>query len=554
MPTFFSWVTTDEVFDPTRHNRCDLEIFHLTIQQNEGEVAVAKLLVKNQMSFSSEHQQALIAYGDPTAPQLIFRGRLSCVPPPSQPHLLELHFTAEPHNATEQLRALSDTLKEPPFWDVLFIDPLQCEQPKEVLEARSALFSWDRLTGNVSLSDLFMGRHHIVIDEDILEGSLKVTLGEPPLDAVQVSLVAEWTQIIEGETDLAPALSKYFSRGMINTLTPQSLKNSWPKPYTKLGRSGYTILESSLHEITPPSTGALNLYPTLSPPFLSWDETQQKALMKRLPRRWFRAKLVVGWSYAQKRREIVTFTLKQATTLGGVGKKRQLTLHLQAVGDSHRASFFQTDRGRQAIEHALEIARCHLAGTARCLEIELMLPFEKGLALTTDQSATIKAPHLPNGQLAGKVIAYRLVQDGGLAYAWVRIAVALGIKKLQETLPAVSEPYAESAYGLTTPQALYQTASHIAYQDYSNQKPREGIQGTHIFTDLVQRLTIQGDGQHQIEAILANQYPLQTNPLNSLETLLTQFQIDLHTIETHPVLEHKITLDIPTPWYPPHQL
>jgi len=552
MPTFFSWVAMDDAFDPIRHSRCDLEIFYLTIQQNEGEVAVATLLVKGQVPFPLDHQQALIAYGDPA--RLIFRGHLSGMPRPVGPALLELHFMAEPHQAAEHLTALSDTLKEPPYWDPLFIDPLHSEQPREVLEARSALFYWDRLTGAVRLSDIFTGRHHSIIDEDIFEGSLKVTLGDPPLDAIQINLIAEWMQTLEGEADLAPALAKRFSRGMINTLTPQSLKNSWPKPYTKVGRSGYTVLESFLQEITPPSTGVLNLYPTLSPPFLSWDETQHKAVLKRLPRRWFHAKLVVGWSYKQKRREVATFTLGQATTLGKTGKKRQLMLYLQAVGDGPRASFFQTDRGRQAIEHALEIARCHLAGTARCLEVELMMPFEKGLAITTDHSVTIKAPHLPNGQLTGKVIAYRLVQDEGMAYAWVRVAVAIGAKKPEDIPAAESEGYAAVSYGLITPQALYQTATHITFKDYSTQKPQEGVSGVHVFTDLVQNLTIQGDGQHQIETILANQYPLHTNPLNSLETALTQCQIDLPNIETQAVLEHKIILDIPTPWYPPHQL
>jgi hypothetical protein len=513
MPTFFSWVSADDAFDPKRHARCDLAIFQLSIQQNQGDIALATLLVKNEAPFPVDRQYAVIAYGEADTPRLIFRGRLSGIPRPVGQSLLELHFTAEPSNAAEQLLVLRETLKRPPYWDTLFIDPLHMDQPTEVLEARSALFSWDRLTGIVSLSDLFTGRAHALIEDDILENSLKVTIGEPPLDAVHVRLMAEWTQTIDGEADLAPALSRRFSRGMINSLTPQSLKNSWPKPYTKLGRSGYTILESSLTEVTPPSTGALNLYPTISPSFLSWDETQQKSVMKRSPRCWFRAKLVVGWSYKQKRREIASFTLKQATAFGTTGKKRQLALCLQAVGDGPRASFFLTDRGRQAIEHAVEIARCHLAGTARCLEVELMIPFEKGLALTTDHSITVKAPRLPNGQLTGKLIAYRLVQEAESTYAWVRIAVAVGAKK-PEDAPVVSPGgYVAAAYAPVTPQALHQTASHILFKDYSTQKPREGIPGAHVFADLIQKMTIHGDGQHQVDTILANQYPLCTNPL-----------------------------------------
>ncbi|MEI8295006.1 MAG: hypothetical protein WCG04_00585 [Alphaproteobacteria bacterium] len=553
MPTFFSWAADGEDFSPQRHAHWDLEIFQLSIQQNQGEIAFATLLVKNEAPFPVDRQHALIAYGEPGAPQLIFRGRLSGMPRPVGQALLELHFTAEPSNAMEQLLALSETLKQPPYWDTLFIDPLHADHPGAVLEARSASFSWNRLTGAVILSDLFTGHEHAVIEDDILENSLKVNIGEPPLDEVHVRLMAEWVQTLDDEADLAPALCRRFSRGMINTLTPQSLKNSWPKPYTKLGRSGYTILESSLQEVTPPSTGALNLYPTISPNFMSWDETQQKSVMKRAARCWFRAKLAVGWSYKQKRREIVSFTLKQATIFGTTGKKRQLALCLQAVGDGPRASFFMTDRGHQAIEHAVEIARCHLAGTARCLEVELMIPFAQGLALTTDHSITVKAPQLPHGQLTGKLISYRLVQEAGLAYTWLRIAVAAGARPEDAPDNIHAEDYASIEYGPLAPQAFHRSESGIVFKDYSEQKPREGIQGVHAFTELIQNIDIHGDGQHQVETVLANQYPLCANPMNSLEAFLTKFQIDLQNIETHDVLEHKITLDIPEPWYPPQQ-
>jgi 4-aminobutyrate aminotransferase-like enzyme len=81
--------------------------------------------------------------------------------------------------------------------------------------------------------------------------------------------------------------------------------------------------------------------------------------------------LILGWQYRQKRKETVRFALEQATQLDGTIRPlaRTLNLRLQEVANPSESTFFLTRRGRQAVEHALEIARAHLAASARCLEI-----------------------------------------------------------------------------------------------------------------------------------------------------------------------------------------
>lgn len=539
METFFAWIDPTEDFNPCLHKRKDLDIFSLTLEQREGEVAFAILTVKQPTSFSKKH--ALITYGD----QLIFRGRIVGMPLYRDKDLIEIQLTAEPEDAAEQLRALSQTLKIPPYWDELFIDPFHLDNPAETLEARTAFFSWDRCTGQVKLSDLFEGQHSLVLTEkQVFRDSLRVRFTTPPLESIQVQVTCEWLQWIEGEADLAPLIARTFSRGMMNTLTPKSLKKFWPKPYTPLGRSGYTILESDLTEVAPSYTGSLDIYPSVTPPFSVLEDN--KPVLKRIRQHWFRARLVVGWFYKQKRREIATFILNHKTAFGVVGEKRTLKLTLQASGDNTRASFFHTDRGRQAIIHAIEIARCHLASSARCLEIDLIIPFDQGLTLTTDHSIILQVSQFP--PLKGKLIAYRLTRENNTA--WIKIAVAIGIQQTK-TKQTPHGNYVHDDYADLGPQDTYCTPSGIHFKDYSDQAPRDGILCPLSERDLIENLYIKADGATQVAWLLANQYPLRDNPLPFLEP--TQFRLDLKDLQTQDVLEHTLPIEILDPWSAPQQ-
>lgn len=538
METFFTWIPSPtEIFDPRTHKRKDLDIFNLTVEQREGEIAFAVLTAKTPSSPLRQH--ALIAYGD----HLLFRGKLEGLPLYKDKNLIELHFTAESEDADEHLHALGHTLKHPPYWDELFIDPFHHDKPSELLEARSSLFSWDRTTGQVKLSDIFKGQQHLLLtDAQIFKDSLKIRFTTPPLESIQVQVVCEWVQLLEGEADLAPLIARQFSKGMINTLTPKTFKRQWPKPYTPLNRSGYSILESDLKEVIPPYTGSLDVYPTISPTFCVLDNN--RPTQKRIRRCWLQAKLVVGWFYKQKRREIATFTLKHKTSFGTIGKKRTLALHLQSAGDTPRASFFHTDRGRQALIHAIEIARCHLAGSARCLEIELTIPFEQGLTLTTDHTIALKVPQLPH--LQGKLVAYRLTRENNTA--WLKIAVAMGAHR-EPTKPSSQASYVQDDYASLGPQGIHSTPSGIRFNDYSQQNPKEGVLVPLTAANLIETLTIHAEGAEQIAWIVSNQYPTRDRPLEALEP--TQIRLELRDLQTKDVLEHVIPIEILDPWSAP---
>lgn len=367
----------------------------------------------------------------------------------------------------------------------------------------------------------------------------------------------EWVQEGLGEVSLGSKIAAAFPGGMINTLTPKALYATWPQEGQKLGRSGFWVLKSQLLEVTPPKTGILDIYPTLTPEFLTWDEYNQTPKKQRGRRCWMSGTLILGWQYRQKRRETVQFTLSQITQLEGTIRPlvRTLNLRLQEIVPSTNSTFFLTCRGRQALEHALERARAHLAASARCLEIEVTLPFEAGLALSMDHSVRLVDPRIPGGEVVGKVIAYQLHHDGMKAESWARLAVSVGGMPEQSSSLGYML-YVEADYGDTAIPEHYQTPSGLIYDNYTHQRPREGILEIEDLSvnDILLEVLVSHDAEKQIQVLQSQQYPVRQNLKGVLEEVPTFVSLDLLSLKTQAVAEHAIYLRNIKPWMAPKQL
>ena len=91
------------------------------------------------------------------------------------------------------------------------------------------------------------------------------------------------------------------------------------------------------------------------------------------------------------------------------------------------SSFFDTDRGRAALEHAVERARARLRYKARAVRIECEVPLEDVLDLQIDHRARIYNPRFQGGQASGKVISYEFMIDSdGRRDARVEIGACVG--------------------------------------------------------------------------------------------------------------------------------
>ena len=344
---------------------------------------------------------------------------------------------------------------------------------------------------------------------------------------------------------------------MINTLTPHALEATWPKEGQKMGRTGYWVSKSDLRSIMPPQTGILDIYPTMTPELMGWDELTQAPKAMQAQRFWMSGTLVMGWRYHQKRREIVCFTLTQKTQLEGRIRPltRNLNLRLQQIVPLEAGTFFLTLRGRQAVEHALEKARAHLAASARCLEVEMTLPFEAGFPLSMDHSVRLVDSRIPGGEVTGKVIAYQLCQDGLKSHTWIRMVASIG-EKLKESLFPSYTYYVESDYGDTAVPKHYQTVSGLVYASYADQRPKEGVVETQSLSlyDILSDVLVSHDAERQIRVLQNQQYPVCHDIKSISEEIPTVISLELLSLKTNAVVEHTIYLNTLNAWTAPNQV
>ncbi|NBT85333.1 MAG: hypothetical protein EBT45_02365 [Alphaproteobacteria bacterium] len=557
------------LFKTDHDNTCpveDIKIFNLSISQRENETAFAKLVMRRDDVLSKVPLYASIVFEEQNGQKhLLFKGRRIGFPRQMSEHLAEIEYTSEPDDANRQLKSLAETLKQPLFYDELFLTPGD-ENPTNVLEARSDLFSWDRRFGNVTLSNLFDGNRIFDLSNDILSNSLKLSLGDTPLDSVTVEMSAEWIQKAEGQLNLFHQIAKRFPKRMINTLTPDQLVKQWPKVFDKIGpsaslkQSGYQVVQSKLKPFIPPTTGILDIYPTITPPITTLVDGQPESI--RLKRSWFKGELWLYWHYFQKRREVVHFTLHQSSQLKGRIRARQKTLRLQLQSvenelvNSASSSFFISERGRQTIIHAIEIAKAHLAGSSRCIEIEFEVPLLSAVDITLNDSIHIKSDKIPGGEVTGKVTEYNFSITPSGAIARIRLGVAAGAKENSIDLLPKDEGYAQEDYCVENNQTCFMTPSGIRFKAYHNQTPKEGIlnpDGLRLH-DFIKRVDVKGDAESQCRYLYENGYPARENTLGCLSEIPTVIDVELLDLRTKDRLEHHIHLDGLGTWSAPRQI
>ncbi|MBL9029556.1 MAG: hypothetical protein JNK42_03675 [Caedimonas sp.] len=634
MKLYFAWVDEREDFNPLRHALTDGEIFSFSLTEKEGAFPLVTIEIRNPYAgFLDPHQKqwCYVSCDRGKGIELLFKGKLCAVPHHLNREMIALNFTARPSHWEDQLQTLHQNLKGSPFWDSLFVEEEGHDDPMESLEARSELFFWCRKTGEVKLSNLFWGSHKVDLGEKHFYDSLKIRMGEPPLSAVNVSLSVEWIQHYRGETDLSPLIRSCFREGIVNTLTGEDLQAKWWQTNEKIGHSGYWVAKSDLKEITPNYTGDLNLYPAVSEPI--WVSPEDPAYgkdkpsqpqQKRLKRSWFKANLVLGWIYRQKRREKVRFTLGHATQLSPDydQRTRKLNLNLQNIastddihtwhakwnyskgfrvvyGDgaytcrrkhrseatfeedrhhwiatgkkpkalfsAHQGRFFSTDRGKKAIEYAIEIARAHLAASARAVEITVSGPIENFVDLTCDHSVKIKDHRLPGEEVWGKVKSLRLCMEGQSGKKWgeVILGVSIGTGEEMRNRDAPTLSHASYTYSMDYGSPDYQTdvlkgrsPSDIDYQLPQNQENQTRWIQPQALTarDLVQEMTVTNPASRQNKHLLRTQYPLSHNIEAALKHVPTTLHIRLLDLKPLGTMTEYIEVDIPYPWSSPRQI
>ncbi len=577
-----------------------IPIFHLEISQKEDHFARAKLTIDALIKLPTSGTLGLLDKEDGTR---LLQGQLIGVPVRVDAYLAEIELVACPENFQLQNEMLQKESRHTPFWSGLWVKPEKHNDYQELQAIKTASLYCDRVTGELSWSDWFDEGKKVNVGSNFFLDSLKFRFVRTPLKSCSVNVNAHWIQSDWGVENVSSALRRAFPHHLVSTFTPQSLLKKWPEEGKRLGRSGIWILKSKLKPMNPLG----KVFKRSSPPIkvASKEKGEQTYRIQRL---WYQPNLWIGWKYKQKRSETLSVTLEHnidavypvpfetktlAYTLQNINPNPNvyawqpctyysrgseviydngiytcLTNHTSALsfqipnvwklkkrfwtplGNPARESFFLTVEGYRAAEHAMERAKYELAKSARYLEVSFESTWDLLENLTTDMSAEILDPSLPQGGVKGKVIRCTLIADGESGERWGKATIVVTPRsRMAEKQTLMPTPgYVEDAYCEESCQAfenqLCETASGLRYYRYDDQTPPKHFKHHRILRGI--ELT---HGPQEQEDQLVNQtFKSRKDIEKELAKNATSLRLYFNDIRTNERLEHSITVRMAEPW------
>jgi len=587
----------------------NIALFDLEISQEEGFFAKARLVIKAGIPLPPCGSIGVIQ-GD----EIYFKGALVGEVIKIEESFSEIELIACPSDISEKIEKLQKSSRVPPYWDALWVK--EPEKYEEIQDAYTSSLYCDRRTNDLMRSDWFEGRQLLTLQDNFFQDSLRLRLIKDPLTSCTIKVHAHWIQKDEGVLDLSTSLRLVFPYSKVNTYTKEALLQKWPVSGQHLRRSGIWILKSELKEMSPPSA----LYPSYSPS-LSLTEEKGETKTYRVKRHWFKPTLWVSWQYHQKRKETLVVTLCHAfqPLYPGDGEHKLVEFTLQNLnpdpkaylwrpgsfykegtrvayqnaiyrcqethttglffeeekwrfqnvfhtdlGHPARASFFLTDRGYQAAEHAMERAKAILAKSARAIEISVEVPWDVAKDITTDTTVVLKDARLPGGLSRGKVVKYSLMARGETGERFGKVTLLCvpschtefisgshsnkTLKQVQNDT-SVSDDYIEGSYQVHKG-ALCHTPSGLSYFRYDEAVPLQVQREGNVLKGLE---LINGPEEQETEMLSYREGSPSAlrKALSRKPTGLRLYFKDLRTKET---LEHLITVKMAAPWGVPQQM
>jgi hypothetical protein len=241
-PFYFAWVdSSDTTFDPTRHNVYDENIFSFKGTHTEGQVCALQIEIQTPrigILAAGRKQWAWFSWFNGSEIEPVFFGKLEGVPSDPQADTVTLLFVARALDDAARKQALAETLKSRPYYDPLFLDDAHRDDADSIIEARSALWHRDRITHDVTISDIITGEDGVQIFNssgggDVFYDSVKISPGQAPLTTIHVSATVKWTQTLSDTVNLVPDFT-------FTTVSAQGILSEWPKTGATLS-GGYTV-------------------------------------------------------------------------------------------------------------------------------------------------------------------------------------------------------------------------------------------------------------------------------------------------------------------------
>jgi len=460
----FAWVDAHETTFGPEHDREDDKIFGFRVDHSEGNFAALEIdLVNPKLGLLGPGRKvwAWLGWDDGSTAGVVplFFGKLKGFPDEISAEIVRLTLRARPADFAAQKAALAETLKVAPWWDPVWITPDRQADPDAVLDARTAAWHVDRLTGVVTISDTVSGEAGTAdfADRHFYDG-LAVAVRQQPVRRIDGRATIRYDQRAVGSVDLRAAIVAAFkasgttAANAISSFTGAGLAEDWPERGDRIG-AGWTVGTSRVaradgkafpveyQQVVITSTDA-----SQEPPYTVGDVNA----VAHFPLWRLHPTFEADYDAARTRTETVTFTLLADVQdlLLDIDDEDALPLVMtsSAVGepidapttddpdgalpvfDPRRKAYFPTDRGRISLEYVLARARKDLLARARAVEISGAVPFEDAIGLSCRMNAVLDDDRLPGGTAAGKIIGYTFGLDGatGKLEASVLIACTLG--------------------------------------------------------------------------------------------------------------------------------
>ncbi|HUX80526.1 MAG TPA: hypothetical protein VMW10_12405 [Alphaproteobacteria bacterium] len=584
----------------------DISIFDLEISQEENYFSKARLIIDALSPLPPPGTEGIIRGEND---EVFFQGSLVGSPLKIEEDLAEIELIARPKNFLEQNAVLQKESRIPPYWDDLWVRPGHINDFQEVQDVRTASLYCDRRTVELSHSDWFEGKQDLPLGQDFFPNSLKMRVVGSPLKACTVNVHVNWAQSQSGVSSLSSSIRRAFPHFKVSTYTQHSLLKKWPEAGRRIGKSGIWVIKSELKPMFPTSP----LYQRFSPA-IPLSEEGDPPKPYRLERHWFKPTLIVGWQIQQRRKETLSLTLLHNFQSLYPGEAPQKTLeftlqninpdpgvyvwrpeayyslgakvsykngiyrckadhtsdlsfekdlkfwHLKKVfhtplGDPARGSFFLTDRGYQAAEHAMERAKLALAKSARCLEVSFEGLWESFKNVTTDTSVTLTDPRLPGGEIRGKVVKYSLIAKGetGERFGSVTLLCALGTGQSepveQDAIPHYAlDEYCEDLYQVHE-NTVRQTPSGLTYFRYDECAPQEEFR----YGPLLRGVDLENGPDEQEAEIGRHAHTSPVEVKKALSQKPTRLRLFFKDLRTKERLEHLIPVRMAAAWSAPTQ-
>jgi hypothetical protein len=483
-PYYFGWCEEATPFDEAMLVE-DEAIFDLDITQNEGEFAALTIEVANPyigLLGPGRKQWCWLGWFDGVSVVALFHGRLYGAPDRLTDEVVRLLFVGQPSDYIARKAALAGELRVLPYWDPVWLEQ-NADDPDTVLEARSALWHTDRVSHELTISDVIDGEDGTidVSEHDHFYDGVEVSFGGTPKRRITVTATITFTQQATGEVDLtAPLVLAFQAAGspyafpLVGSYTADGLLTDWPKPNASLSGGWEMSLNSSAFAASEvPSFPFAVRYTDKSDSTSIFGFDTLDALGNSIPGalahdffiNWknfdvvfeispIRTSFVCSYTAERKRSEIASFTLGasvQSILTDPAGSDEEtLTFNSTFVdqpvdedgalpiGDPRRNLYFATARGQLSLQFLMLVSRAKLRMSARAVKIKFEGTWEKfAEAVSCRKNVLLHDRRLPGGQAAGKIISYRLVASGdGNNFVEVEIGCSIGYGIV---LPAAAE-------------------------------------------------------------------------------------------------------------------